>query len=206
MNQNRITVEKSGIRTLVFATNNAHKVREIQEVIGPGARLLSPADLGYFGEIPEERDTIEGNAEQKARFIYDRFGNDCFADDTALEIDALSGAPGVHSARFAGAGCTFEDNMNRVLSAMNGVANRKARFRTVIALIEEGRLFTFIGEIKGIITTEKRGRQGFGYDPIFIPDGFDLTFAEMDPREKNRISHRALAVKKLVIYLSGIEP
>ncbi len=195
-------MEYSGIHTLVFATNNLHKVREIRDVIGHGIRLLIPADLGFKGEIPEEKDTIDKNAEQKARFVYDTYGLSCFADDTGLEIDALNGAPGVYSARYAGAGCTFDDNMNKVLAAMTGIKNRRARFRTVIALIENERLITFQGEIQGVITTEKRGKQGFGYDPIFLPDGCDRTFAEMEIGKKNQISHRALAVKKLIDYLS----
>lgn len=195
-------MEYSGIHTLVFATNNLHKITEIRNVIGHGIRLLNPADLGFKGEIPEEKDTIDKNAEQKARFVYDTFGLSCFADDTGLEIDALNGAPGVYSARYAGVGCTFDDNMNKVLAAMTGIKNRRARFRTVIALIENERLITFQGEIQGVITTEKRGKQGFGYDPIFLPDGYDRTFAEMEIGEKNRISHRSLAVKKLIAYLS----
>jgi len=199
-------VKNKGIRTLVFATNNTHKLREIRDVIGPGIRLLRPADLGFTGEIPEEQDTIEGNAEQKARFIHERFGTDCFADDTALEIESLSGAPGVYSARYAGEGCSFEDNLNKVLGIMNGVSNRRARFRTVIALVENGKLFSFTGEIGGTITTGKRGGKGFGYDPIFMPEGHSLTFAEMEPEEKNRISHRTLAVRKLIDHLSGRKP
>jgi XTP/dITP diphosphohydrolase len=195
-------VKYPGIHTLVFATNNPNKVKEIQDVIGHGIKLLNPSDLGFNGLIPEEKDTLDENAEQKARFIYDKFGIACIADDTGLEIEALHGAPGVYSARYAGANCTFDDNMNKVLACMTGVKNRKARFRTVIALVENKRLVTFQGEIQGSITTEKRGNQGFGYDPIFLPEGFDRTFAEMGFGEKNRISHRALAVNKLIEYLS----
>jgi len=195
-------VEYTGIRTLVFATNNLHKVKEIQELMGQGIKLLNPADLGFKGEIPEEKATLDENAEQKAWFIYTKFGISCFADDTGLEIEALNGAPGVYSARYAGANSTFDDNMNKVLEAMTGVENRKARFRTVIALVKSESLITFQGEIRGVITTEKRGKQGFGYDPVFIPEGYDRTFAEMEIGEKNRISHRALAVNKLIAYLS----
>jgi XTP/dITP diphosphohydrolase len=191
----------SGMINLVFATGNEHKVREIQEVIGTGIRLMNLSDLGFTGEIPEDQNTIEENAAQKAWFIYNKYHIGCFADDTGLEIEALQGEPGVYSARYAGIHCTFEDNMNKVLAALAGIENRKARFRTVIALVENGRLSTFQGEIKGSITREKRGRQGFGYDPIFIPDGFIHTFAEMAPGEKNRISHRALAIQKLVLHL-----
>jgi len=194
-------VEKKESGTLVFATNNKHKLEEIQHLAGPQIHLLSLSDLGFTGDIPEEKETIEDNAAQKAWFIFDRYGTSCFADDTGLEIDALHGEPGVYSARYAGENCSFEDNMNKVLAAMNGMENRKARFRTVIALIENGKLTTFQGEIQGIITHEKHGLQGFGYDPIFLPDGFDRTFAEMDLGEKNRISHRALAVQKLIDYL-----
>jgi len=195
-------VEKTGNNTLVFATNNKHKLEEIRHLAGSHIQLLSLSDLGYTGDIPEEKETIEGNAAQKAWFIYNRFGIDCFADDTGLEIDALNGEPGVYSARYAGENCSFEDNINKVLAAMQGIENRKARFRTVIALIENGELTTFQGEIKGIICREKQGLQGFGYDPVFMPDGYDRTFAEMELAEKNCISHRALAVQKLIDHLS----
>lgn len=196
------TVENKERNRLVFATNNRHKLEEIRHLASPHIQLLSLADLGFTGDIPEEEDTIEGNAEQKARFIYDRYMISCFADDTGLEIEALNGEPGVYSARYAGENCSFEDNMNKVLAAMDGIENRNARFRTVIALIENGKLTTFQGEIQGIITREKHGLQGFGYDPVFLPGGYDRTFAEMDMAEKNRISHRALAVQKLIDYLS----
>jgi XTP/dITP diphosphohydrolase len=195
-------VENRELNTLVFATNNKHKLEEIRHLAGPHIHLLSLADLGFTGDIPEEEETIEGNAAQKAWFIYDRYRINCFADDTGLEIEALHGEPGVYSARYAGENCSFEDNMNKVLSAMEGAQNRKACFRTVIALVENGKLTTFQGEIQGIITREKHGLQGFGYDPVFQPVGFDRTFAEMDLQEKNRISHRALAVQKLIDYLT----
>jgi XTP/dITP diphosphohydrolase len=194
--------EKSDSGRLVFATNNKHKTTEIQHLIGRHIQLLNLGDLGFTGDIPEETETLEGNAAQKAFFIYDRYHVNCFADDTGLEIEALSGAPGVYSARYAGENCSFEDNMNKVLKAMLGVENRKARFRTVIALVESGKLTTFQGEIRGVITQKKQGSQGFGYDPIFMPDGYGCTFAEMSLEEKNRISHRALAVHKLIEYLS----
>ena len=195
-------MENKELNRLVFATNNKHKLEEIRHVASLHIHLLSLSDLGFTGEIPEEEDTIEGNAAQKAWFIYDKYGINCFADDTGLEIDALHGEPGVYSARYAGKNCSFEDNMNKVLAAMEGIENRKARFRTVIALVENGKLTTFQGEIRGVITREKHGQQGFGYDPVFLPDGFDRTFAEMDLAEKNRISHRALAVQKLIDYLT----
>jgi XTP/dITP diphosphohydrolase len=195
-------VENKELNRLVFATNNQHKLKEIRHAAGEHIHLLSLADIGFTGDIPEEEDTIEGNAAQKAWFIYNRYSINCFADDTGLEIDALDGEPGVYSARYAGENCSFEDNMNKVLAAMEGIENRKARFRTVIALVENGKLTTFQGEIQGVITRKKFGVQGFGYDPVFLPEGFDRTFAEMDLAEKNRISHRALAVQKLIDYLT----
>jgi XTP/dITP diphosphohydrolase len=180
---------------LVFATNNKHKFDEIRQVIGTSIDLLRLTDIEFSGEIPEDTDTLEGNAAQKAMYIYNRFSVDCFADDTGLEIEALHGEPGVYSARYAGASCSFEENMNLVLKRMEGITNRKARFRTVIALVENGKLSFYKGEIQGIITSEKRGEKGFGYDPIFIPDGFDTSFAQMTLEEKNCISHRAIAIK-----------
>jgi XTP/dITP diphosphohydrolase len=196
-----LNVGKKEFNRLAFATNNRHKLEEIRHLAEPHIHLLSLSDLGFTGDIPEEEKTLEGNAAQKAWFIYDRYGINCFADDTGLEIDALHGEPGVYSARYAGENCSFEDNMNKVLAALEGVENRKARFRTVIALVENGKLLTFQGEIQGVITREKHGLKGFGYDPVFLPDGFDRTFAEMGLTEKNRISHRALAVQKLIDYL-----
>lgn len=183
---------------LVFATNNRHKFEEIKHVLGNRVSLLSLSDLGIDEDIPEEKDTLEGNAAQKAFFIYDKYGIDCFADDTGLEIDALNGEPGVYSARYAGENCTFEDNMNKVLLKMQQIDNRSAQFRTVIALVEGGILTTFTGEIKGKITTEKHGIQGFGYDPIFQPEGHGQTFAEMSLEVKNLISHRAKAVAAFI--------
>jgi XTP/dITP diphosphohydrolase len=188
---------------LVFATNNIHKFNEIEKVIGSTVLLMNLSNLGFQGDIPEEKDTLEENAAQKARFIYDKFGINCFSDDTGLEIEALQGEPGVYSARYAGLNCSFEDNMNKVLENMNGITNRMARFRTVIALVEQGKLTIFDGEIRGHITEEKRGSLGFGYDPIFVPEGYTITFAEMSPEEKNRISHRALAIRKLAGYFKG---
>lgn len=199
---NRLIVENRENNKLVFATNNRHKLEEISHLAGPHIHLLSLSDLGFTGDIPEEKETIEGNAAQKAWFIYDRYGINCFADDTGLEIEALNGEPGVYSARYAGENCTFEDNINKVLAAMKGTDNRKARFRTVIALIENRKLVTFLGEIKGFITRQKQGLLGFGYDPVFMPAGYVKTFAEMELAEKNRISHRAIAVQKLIDHLT----
>jgi XTP/dITP diphosphohydrolase len=188
---------------LIFATNNSHKLEEIKQVLQGRVNLLCLADVGFSGDIPEEQNTLEGNAVQKAFFIYKKFGMDCFSDDTGLEIEALDGEPGVYSARYAGENCNFDNNMNMVLSKMTGKSNRKARFRTVIALVEQGKLSTFEGEIKGLITTEKHGTKGFGYDPIFQPEGYERTFGEMSPGEKNMISHRALAVNAFLKHFES---
>jgi XTP/dITP diphosphohydrolase len=186
---------------LVFVTNNKNKFEEINHSLGGMFHLLNLTDLGFTGDIPEDFSTLEENAAQKARFIYDQYGIDCFADDTGLEIDALKGEPGVYSARYAGKNCTFEDNINKVMRKMEGILHRKATFRTVIALIEGGNMVTFEGSITGTILTEKQGMYGFGYDPIFRPDGYSLSFAEMPFEMKNRISHRGIAMQKLVAYL-----
>jgi len=186
---------------LIFATNNINKVKEIQQIIHDKIELLSLRDIGFSGDIPEMADTIEGNAIQKALFIYNRYNRDCFADDTGLEIEALHGKPGVLSARYAGEGCNFEDNIRKVLKEMQHVSNRKASFKTVIALVHDGRLKLFEGKVDGEILHEKRGEQGFGYDPIFKPAGLNYSFAEMSLKEKNKISHRALAIYKLTDYL-----
>ena len=186
---------------LVFATNNAHKFKEIRDILTNQIELLSLADIGFSDEIPEDHETLEENAAQKAYFIYNKFGIDCFSDDTGLEIEALNGAPGVYSARYAGEKCTFDDNMNLVLRNMAGIENRKAKFRTVIALVEKGKLVNFEGAVRGTITQEKIGNSGFGYDPVFIPEGYNRTFAEMALTEKNLISHRALAVKEFAKYV-----
>lgn len=188
---------------LVFATNNAHKLEEIRQILGDDFDILSLKDIHFFDEIPEERDTLEGNASQKAFHIYDRFHINCFADDTGLEIEALDGRPGVYSARYAGPGCSFEDNMNKVLREMEGQSKRKACFRTVISLIVDGKEVQFEGRVDGHISTERKGSQGFGYDPIFVPEGYEQSFAEMDAATKNAISHRGRAVQKLVKYLKG---
>lgn len=187
---------------LIFATKNKHKFEEISHVIKDIVDLQNLIDIGFDGEIPEEQDTIEGNAAQKAFFIYERYGINCFADDTGLEIEALQGEPGVLSARYAGMNCSFEDNMNKVLLKMAGKSDRRARFRTVIALVENGHARYFQGEVTGTITDKKRGRKGFGYDPIFLPDGYKNTFAEMSMTDKNKISHRAIAVNGLLEYFS----
>ncbi len=188
---------------LVFATNNKHKLEEIQNLLGDKVKLLSLNDLSFFEEIPEDYDTLKENALQKAKYIYDRFNRNCFADDTGLEIDFLKGAPGVMSARYAGLKCSFEDNVNKVLKELDGAENRKARFRTVIALILDGKEHYFEGIVDGEILTQNHGKGGFGYDPIFRPLGYDKSFAEMELNEKNEISHRARAAIKLVDFLKS---
>ncbi|MDO5523862.1 MAG: non-canonical purine NTP diphosphatase [Bacteroidia bacterium] len=186
---------------IVFATNNPHKLDEIRKITEDKIEILSLADINCFEEIPETGTTLEENALMKAQFIKDKFGFDCFADDTGLEVDALDGAPGVYSSRYAGESCNPQDNMEKMLRELHGEENRKARFRTVIALLLKDEQHFFEGEIGGEIICEKRGTAGFGYDPIFLPDGYDKTFAELGNDEKNRISHRAIATQKLVDFL-----
>lgn len=188
---------------LVFATNNLHKLDEIRKITTGFAEIVSLADIHCFDEIPETADTLEGNALQKARYIKEHFGFDCFADDTGLEVEALSNAPGVFSARYAGLEYDPESNMNKLLHEMQDKTNRKARFRTVIALILNNKEYLFEGIINGHIAHEKRGKEGFGYDPLFIPDNYSQTFAEMGNEIKNKISHRAKAVEKLTAFLSN---
>lgn len=186
---------------LIFATNNAHKLAEVQAVLGEGYELVTPRQMGITEEIPETASTLEGNARQKARYLYERTGLDCFADDTGLEVDALDGAPGVHSARYATDGHDFEANTRLLLRNMEGKEDRRARFRTAIILIEGGEEHLFEGIVEGRIIDHESGEEGFGYDPLFVPDGFDRTFAEMTAEEKNAVSHRGRAVRKLVAYL-----
>lgn len=186
---------------ILFATNNAHKLAEVQAVLGPGFELTTPRDCGVTEEIPETQATIEGNASQKARYLHDRTGLDCFADDTGLEVEALGGAPGVHSARYAGDGHDFAANNRLLLRNLDGRENRHARFRTVISLILDGEEHRFEGIVEGRIADREAGCGGFGYDPLFIPEGFDRTFAEMAAEEKNAVSHRGRAVRKLAEYL-----
>lgn len=191
------------MRKLVFVTNNAHKLQEIRAILGSEVEVLSLADLGCTDEIPETATTLEGNALLKARYIYDKYGLDCFADDTGLEVRALGGAPGVYSARYAGSQCSAADNMDKLLKALEGQSDRTAAFRTVIALIEGGVEHLFEGTIGGAITTEPRGASGFGYDPVFCPEGYSGTFAELGSEVKNEISHRAVAVQRLTQHLTG---
>lgn len=189
---------------LVFATNNQHKIKEISPLINGSFRLLSLNDIKCFEEIPETSETIAGNASQKSQYIWKKFSINCFADDTGLEIEALNGEPGVYSARYAGKACSFQDNIDKVLDKMQGESNRKARFRTVISLIIDGNELQFEGIVNGTILTEKKGIEGFGYDPIFQPEGYDITFAEMTLEEKNQISHRGIATRKLVDILNKL--
>lgn len=189
-------------KRLVFATNNAHKLEEIRAILGNSIEILSLADIHCHADIPETADTLEGNARQKSRYVYEHYGLDCFADDTELEVESLGGAPGVYSARYAdGQGHDSQANMNKLLKEMEEKNDRKAQFRTIISLIEKGEERQFEGIVKGQITREKRGESGFGYDPIFQPDGYETTFAELGSDIKNRISHRARAVAALCDYL-----
>lgn len=189
-------------RKLVFATNNAHKLEEVAAILGEQIELFSLNDIGCHTDIPETAATLEGNALLKSSFIFKNYGLDCFADDTGLEVEALDGAPGVYSARYAGGeGHDSQANMLKLLHDLEGKENRKAQFRTAISLILDGKEYLFEGVIKGEIIKEKRGDSGFGYDPIFKPEGYDKTFAELGNDIKNKISHRALAVQKLCEFL-----
>ena len=188
---------------LVFATNNIHKLKEVQDLLPKGIQILTLNDIGCVEDIEETEQTLEGNAKIKSDHVKIRYGFDCFADDTGLEVEALNGAPGVYSARYAGEEATFDDNVQKLLKAMTGMANRKARFRTVISLVLNGEQLFFEGICDGRIEASSSGTKGFGYDPIFKPTGYDQTFAEMDMATKGRISHRGLAVQKLVSYLNS---
>ena len=193
------------MKKLVVATNNAHKLTEIRAIVGDDIELLTLADINCCDEIPETADTLEGNALQKARYIYEKYGCDCFADDTGLEVTALGGEPGVHTARYA-----FPDrhdpkaNTEKLLRELEGVADRSAQFRTVVALILNGEEHLFEGIVRGTIPTEERGTEGFGYDPVFAPEELGKTFAEVGPDVKNEVSHRARAVKKLAAFLKTL--
>lgn len=189
------------MRKLVFATNNRHKLEEVGDVLKDQLRILSLKEINCFDDIPETADTLEGNALIKATHVYDTYGYDCFADDTGLEVEALGGRPGVYSARYAGEDQNAARNMEKLLRELEGSTNRRARFRTVVALIEGGKVSYFEGKIEGQIIEQQRGSAGFGYDPVFVPDGYSQTFAELGSELKNKISHRALAVKELIEYL-----
>ena len=193
------------MKKLVFASNNAHKLSEIRAILGDRIEIISLSDLQCHDEIPETADTLEGNALIKARYVWEHYGLYCFADDTGLEVEALGGAPGVYSARFAGEHASFEDNVSLLLERLSGVsAPRRARFRTVIALIDEYGTHFFEGSVDGEITLERSGDHGFGYDPIFRPEGRVETFAQLTEQEKNSMSHRGRAVQKLVRYLQAL--
>lgn len=190
---------------LIFATNNKHKIEEVQALLAPQFKIISLKQLNCTEEIPETEPTLEGNALLKARYVYERFGESCFADDTGLEVEILNNAPGVYSARYAGEDKNPQANRVKLLKEMEGAINRKARFRTVIAFIHKGKEYLFEGEVKGSITTHDRGNGGFGYDPLFQPEGMDKTFAELDMSVKNDISHRGKAIARLVDFLYQLE-
>ncbi len=189
------------MKQLVFATNNRHKLMEVSNMLNGIISIKSLTEIGLSGEIPETAETLEGNALQKASWVYQQTGFDCFADDTGLEVDALDGRPGVYSARYAGEHCSFDDNINKLLAEMSGMSNRKARFRTVICLLEKGKPHFFEGHVNGVILNERYGEEGFGYDPVFMPERFAVSFAEMPLEVKNHISHRGIAISKLTEWL-----
>ncbi len=188
---------------IVFATNNKNKLEEVRAIINPKFRILGLADIDCFEDIPEDQETLEGNAKQKAQYIHEKYNINCFADDTGLEVDALNGEPGVYSARYAGEDKDSNKNMEKLLFEMQNKPTRTAKFRTVISLILDNKEYMFEGEVKGIISKVIKGKNGFGYDPIFIPDGFNKTFAELSKEIKNSISHRAIATDKMLKFLKN---
>ena len=196
------------MESFIFATNNRHKLEEVRQMLDGIVTVVSLADVGLEGDIPETADTLQGNACQKAQWVWERTGRSCFADDTGLEVAALDGAPGVYSARYAGEHCSFDDNIDKLLNALDGTAQRDADFRTVVCLFEkvdgaaEPRISYFEGRVDGHILTERQGASGFGYDPVFMPDRYAVSFAEMPLEVKNRISHRGRAIEALRQYLS----
>ena len=192
------------MKKIVFATNNQHKLDEVKKITEGLTEIVSLSEINCFDDIPETADTLEGNALQKARYVKEKFGFDCFADDTGLEVEALDNAPGVYSARYAGPDHNSESNMKLLLKNMEGVTNRNARFRTVIALLMDGKEYLFDGIVEGVIIDEKRGNSGFGYDPVFVPNGYNETFAQLGSDIKNNISHRAKAVLKLHDFLTKL--
>jgi XTP/dITP diphosphohydrolase len=198
------------MQKVIFATNNSHKLLEIREMLGDHFTLMSLNEIGFSGDIPETKPTLEANALDKARYIFERYGLPCFADDTGLEIEALQGEPGVYSARYSGGITDFgsekkrsEANVDKVLGKMTSKPNRKARFRTAIAYLDGKKEYVFEGIVNGYITDKRKGNDGFGYDPIFVPEGYEQTFAEMPLSEKNKISHRARAFNKFIAFLKG---
>lgn len=186
---------------LIFATQNQHKASEIQKMVSDPFEIITLKDIGFFEDIPETGTTIQSNANLKARFVHEHFGYNCFADDTGLEVEALGGEPGVHSARYAGTDKNDDSNMNKLLERLGTNTLRKARFVTCICLFWNDEMFLFEGELKGVITYEKSGTNGFGYDPIFMPDGYDITLAQMDITTKNEISHRGKSFRKMTEFL-----
>lgn len=190
------------VHPIIFATNNAHKLVEVQALMPQGISIVGLSQMGIHDDIPEDGDTLEANALQKARYVYERTKRNCFADDTGLEVEALGNAPGVYSARYAGPQKSSADNIVKLLEELRGHQNRRARFRTVIALIIDGKEHLFEGIVRGHITEQLSGTEGFGYDPIFMPEGYNQTFAEMPLDVKNDISHRGRAVQKLVDFLA----
>ena len=192
------------MKQIVFATNNNHKLKEINNLVSDKLKIISLKDINCFEDIPETADTLDENASQKSKYIFNKYHCDCFADDTGLEVDALNGQPGVHSARYAGESKDSEKNIEKLLVELNGKINRSARFRTVISLILEGKEYFFEGIINGKIINKKIGTDGFGYDPVFIPDGYEKTFAQMTLEEKNKVSHRSIAIQKLIRFLEKI--
>ena len=186
---------------IVFATNNNNKIKEIRAILGDRFKVLSLSDIQCDEELPETTETLEGNALQKAQYVFDNYGHACFADDTGLEVSALSGRPGVYSARYAGQDCSSSDNIEKLLNEMKGVDDRSARFRTVIAWVKKDDFQLFEGQVEGEISTDIRGEGGFGYDPVFIPSGYNSSFAEMSSEEKNAISHRKRAMEKFIARL-----
>lgn len=191
------------MRKILFATHNKNKIKEVDKILGDNYNIVSLYDIDFYNEIPETQNTIEGNASQKTNYIFEIKAIDCFADDTGLEVEYLNGDPGVYSARYAGEQKNDKDNVAKLLKAMEGVSHRNARFKTVISLIFSNKEYIFEGIAQGKIAETPRGNSGFGYDPVFIPEGYTKTFAQLSPDEKNTISHRALAVKKLTEFLSN---
>jgi XTP/dITP diphosphohydrolase len=197
-------LKEYSMEKLVFATNNLHKLNEVRAILKDKFEILSLQDIQCFDDIPETADTLEGNALQKATWVKEKYGYDCFADDTGLEVEALGGAPGVYSARYAGPDASFNDNCNKLLNALDGEDNRKAAFRTSICLIRNNETHYFEGKVEGEILKDFYGEKGFGYDPIFQPNGYNISFAQMLSEEKNRISHRGLATQKLMEFLGTV--
>lgn len=192
---------KGKMKQLVFATNNAHKVDEVRDKLHGLFEIKTLSEIGCVEDIPETANTLQGNAAQKSHYLYERYHCDCFADDTGLEVEALNGAPGVYSARYAGPSKDSEANIDKLLSELDGKENRRARFRTVISLILDGEEYFFEGIVNGTILTERHGSNGFGYDPVFQPDGYTHSFAELSMEEKNKISHRGRAIEQLIRFL-----